>query len=370
LILTSASSVQAQVLYGSIVGNVRDATEAAVSGATVVVTNKETNQSRQTTTDEAGSYSFPTLQSGTYDIRITKEGFSTFTKQDALVTLNTITRVDVALKVGAITESVTVAAETATLQTDRSEVRAEIVSREMVNLPVPLGRNYQQLFRTLAGFAPPANAHSIPTNPSRSLAFNVNGTSRSSNNTRLDGASSTTIQLPHITAYVPSLEAIDTVNVVTNSFDAEQGLAGGAAISVQTRSGTNDLHGALYEYNTVQALKAKPFFLPQGQRKPKWVYNQYGAALGGPIQRAKLFYFLAWEGTNDRQNASRFATVPTAAMKAGNMSDSPRPVYDPLTGDASGSNRVQFPNNQVPASRFSSISRTLAGLTPLPTWIC
>ncbi|MBI3695010.1 MAG: TonB-dependent receptor [Acidobacteria bacterium] len=364
--LLSAPAANAQVLYGSIVGNVKDATEAAAAGTTVTVINKETNQSRQTTTDEVGSYSFPTLQPGTYDIRVGKEGFSTFTKQDVVVTLNSITRVDVTLKVGAITESVTVAAEVAALQTDRSEVRAEIVSREIVNLPVPLGRNYQQLFRTLPGFAPPANAHSIPTNPSRSLAFNVNGTSRSSNNTRLDGASSTTIQLPHITAYVPSLEAIETVNVVTNSFDAEQGLAGGAAVNVQTRSGTNDFHGAVFEYNTVQALKAKPFFLPQGQRKPKWVYNQFGAAAGGPIKKDKVFYFLAWEGTYDRQNASRFATVPTAAMRAGDMSASPRPVYDPRTGDESGSNRVEFPNKQVPASRFSSISRKLADLTPLP----
>src|SRR5262249_61009170 len=97
-----------------------------------------------------------------------------------------------------------------------------------------------------------------------------------SNNPPSSGARPTVIQLAHIVAYVPSLESIETGNVVTNSFDAEQGLAGGAAISVQTRSGTNDLHGAAFEYNSLQAIKAKPFFLPAGQNKPKLVYNQFG----------------------------------------------------------------------------------------------
>lgn len=355
-----------QVLYGSIVGNVKDATDAPIPGALVTITSRETSQSRQTTTNDVGSYSFSTVSSGSYDIKISKEGFTTVNRTDVPVTINSVSRADFEMKVGALTESVTVGAEAANLQTDRSEVRAELVSKELVNLPVPLGRNYQQLFRTIPGFSPPENAHSVPTNPSRALAFNVNGTSRSSNNTRIDGASSTHIQLPHVVAYVPSLESIETVNVVTNSFDAEQGLAGGAAISVQTKSGTNDLHGSAFEYHSDQRLKAKPFFLPVGQNKPKLVYNQFGATVGGPIRRNKLFYFLAYEGTYDRENASRFATVPTAAMKRGDMSESPRPVYDPLSGDATGANRVQFPDNMIPASRINPIARKLADLTPLP----
>jgi hypothetical protein len=365
-IAASAQIARAQVLYGSIVGNVRDASEAAVAGATVSITNTETNFTRQVTTNESGGYDLSAVPAGTYVLKVSKEGFGAYTLQGLQVTINTVSRADVSLKVGALTESVTVSAEAASLQTDRSEVRAEIVSQEMVNLPVPLGRNYQQLFRTLPGFAPPANAHSVPTNPSRALAFNVNGSSRSSNNTRIDGASSTVIQLPHVVAYVPSLESIETVNVVTNSFDAEQGLAGGAAISVQTKSGTNDLHGAAFEYNSVQAVKAKPFFLPVGQNKPKLVYNQFGGAVGGPIRKDKLFYFLAYEGTKDREAASRFGAVPTAAIKAGDMSASTRLVYDPDTGDSQGNNRMPFADNRVPAARQSPISRKLADLTPLP----
>ena len=114
------------------------------------------------------------------------------------------------------------------------------------------------MFRMLPGFAPPANSHSIPTNPARSLEFTVNGTSDDTNNTRIDGVSTAHVQLPHVVSYIPTLESIEEVNIVTNSMDAEQGLAGGAAINVQTRSGTNVMHGSGFEYFTNQHLKAWP----------------------------------------------------------------------------------------------------------------
>ncbi len=362
----SSLPVHAQVLYGSLVGNVKDATEAAVAGATVTIVNSRTNQIRQTVTNDVGGYNLPTIDPGTYTLRATKEGFSTFTRNDVVVSINSITRVDVTLRVGAVTETVTVTGQAASLQTDRSEVRAEITSQSFQNLPVPVGRNYQQLFRMLPGFRPPTNAHSVPTNPSRALTFNVNGVSQSINNTRIDGAASNAPWLPHISSFVPTLEAIDTVNIVTNSFDAEQGLAGGAAINVQIRSGTNDLHGSVFEYHTDNHLKAKPFFLPQGQGKPKLVNNEFGGTIGGPIRKDKLFYFLSYEGNYDRELASRFGTVPTAAIKQGDMSGSSLVVYDPATGEANGNNRLPFLNNTIPLSRQNPISRKLAAMTPLP----
>jgi hypothetical protein len=361
----AALPAAAQILYGSMVGKITDQSGLAVPGASMSIINRGTNLSRETVADSTGNYDFPNVVPGTYSIKVTAAGFATFVKTDVPVTINNVTRIDVNLQLGAVTETVTVVGEAPQLQTDRSEVRAEVSTKELVDLPVP-ARNYQQIFRSLPGFAPPENAHSIPTNPSRALAFNVNGASRSSNNTRIDGASSTHIQLPHVVAYVPSLEAIETVNVVTNSFDAEQGLAGGAAINVQTKSGTNAVHGSAFEYHTDQALKAKPFFLPQGQGKPKLVFNQYGGTLGGHLRRDKLFYFVAYEATYDHQNRSLFGTVPTAAMKRGDMSDSPRVIYDPMTGDSLGANRTAFAGNQIPASRISPISRKLADLTPLP----
>jgi hypothetical protein len=369
LVLTlalSAGTAEAQTLYGSIVGNVQDASGASIPGATVVITNQGNNETRQTVTNTAGAYSFSTVSSGRYDLRVTQEGFQTFSQTNIDVTINSVARVDVRLQLGAVTETIEVSAATATLQTDRSEVRAEITSQQLVNLPVPPGRNYQNLLITVPGVRPPTNAHSVPTNPSRALQFNVNGVSSSINNTRLDGASSTMIQLPHVVGYIPTLEAIDTTNVVTNSFDAEQGLAGGAAINLQTKSGTNDLHGSLFEYHTNQHVKAKPWILPQGQGKPKLVYNEFGGSLGGPIKKDKLFYFASFEGTFDRENASRLATVPTAAMKQGDFSASANPIYDPSTGNPDGSGRTAFPNNRIPSDRFNSITKRLADLLPDP----
>lgn len=366
LIGALASQLNAQILYGSIVGNISDSSNAPIAGARVTVHNNDTGLSRETVTNESGGYSFPDLASGTYEVSFTKEGFTKVTRTDVPVTINNTSRVDLALQVGAVNESVQVSAQAAALQTDRSEVRAEISTKSLDSLPVPPGRNYQQLFRTLPGFAPPGNAHSIPSNPTRALTFNVNGTSRSSNNTRIDGATSTNVQLPWVSSYVPALESIETVNVVTNSFDAEQGLAGGAAINVQTKSGGNAIHGSAFEYHTNQNLKAKPFFLPQGQSNPKLVSNQFGGTVGGPIRKDKIFYFLSYEGNYDRENASRFNTVPTAEIRRGDMSASPRPIYDPATGDALGNNRTAFAGNMIPPDRIDPIVKKIIALTPLP----
>jgi len=359
-------TAHAQILYGSIVGRVTDPSDASVPGAAVTITNKQTGLSRDTRTDSAGNFEIANVAGGAYDVKVANPGFLTFIKSDVPVTINTVVRVDATLQIGAVTESVTVAASAFALQTDRAELRQEVSTRDLVNLPVASARNYQQLFRALPGFTPPSNAHSIPTNPSRALVFHVNGAAESSNNTRIDGASANNLQLPRIVSYVPSLEAIETVNIVTNSFDAEQGLAGGAAVNVSTKSGTNEIHGSGFEYHTDNRLKARPFFLPANQSKPKLVFNQWGGTIGGPIKRNKLFYFVAYEETYDRRNAQRFGTVPTAAMKAGDMSASPNPIYDPESGASDGRGRIPFPNNQIPRNRLSSIATRLAALTPLP----
>ena len=266
-----SSSIAAQVLYGSIVGNVKDASSAVLPGAAVVITHDETKATRETTTDATGTYRFPTVQTGTYTVVVKMTGFRAFTRSGVEVTLNSVARVDAALSVGGLEESVTVSGEKPLLQTDRAEVREELRARELQDLPVPVGRNYQELFATLPGFTPPADAHSIPSNPSRALTFNVNGASNQGNNTRIDGVSSTNIWLPHVVAYVPALESIETVNVVTNNFDAEQGLAGGAAISVQIKSGTNQLRGSAFEYHFNEKMRAKNYFTPPGTNEGKWL---------------------------------------------------------------------------------------------------
>src|SRR5439155_20734303 len=153
----------------------------------------------------------------------------------------------------------------------------------------------------------------------------------------------------------------------TSSFDAEQGLAGGAAINVQIKSGTNQVHGSLFEYHSDNHLKAWPEAVPPGQvNKPKLVYNQFGGTFGGPIKKDKLFYFVSYEGTMDHQFASRIDTVPTVAMKQGDFSATPTGIYDPNTGDPDGSKREQFPGNIIPSSRIDPIAAKIAALIPDP----
>jgi hypothetical protein len=361
-----SGAADAQVLYASIVGNVKDNTGGVLPGATVTITHDETKATRETVTDANGAYRFPTVQPGTYSVVATMPGFQKFTKTNVPVTLNSVARVDISLPVQQMQETVTVAAGSETLQTDRAEIRSELRARELQDLPVPLGRNYQELFSTLPGFTPPEDAHSVPSNPSRALTFNVNGASNQGNNTRIDGVSSTNVWLPHVVAYVPALESIETVNVVTNNFDAEQGLAGGAAINVQIKSGTNNLHGSLFEYHFDEKMRAKSYFTPVGTPKGTWQDNQYGGTLGGPIARNRLFYFASYEGTRQRRNVPNTISVPTAAVRHGDFSGTGATIYDPRTGNPDGTGRLPFANNIIPPDRISLVAKKIAAFWPEP----
>lgn len=372
-------SVRAQVLYGSVTGNITDPAGAAVPGVAITLTNTGTNQSLETTSDGSGNYTFTNVQAGNYSLTITHQGFKTLTKTDIAVTINTTNRLDAALEAGQVAETVTVSSEaTALLQTETAEVKAEINSNQLQNLPVPLGRNYQSLFATLPGFSELNEPHSIGSNPSRALEFNVNGASKSINNTRIDGVSATNVWLPHVTAYVPALESIQAVNVVTNSFDAEQGLAGGAAVNVTIKSGTNQFHGSAFEYNTNHAFSARPFrFSGPVRDVPKLVYNQFGGTFGGPILKDKLFFFASYEGTLDHRNIENTSVaVPTALIRTGDfrgLKDAQGRtinIYDPTTGNANGTGRQIISCNGVQnvicPDRISPISKKILGLLPLP----
>ncbi|MGH9675209.1 MAG: TonB-dependent receptor domain-containing protein [Bryobacteraceae bacterium] len=363
-----ANSVHAQVLYGWIVGNVKDKSGAAVPEAAVSVKEGATGLERQTRTNESGQFQFPTVPGGVYTITISRTGFTTFSTKDVNVSPNSIARVDATLEVGAVSESIRVEAAPPALQTDRAEVRTEISSRQFSNAPLPPGRNYSHMFKILPGFTYPRNGNGPSVDPSRAALYNVNGTSRQSNSVRIEGAGVNQIWLPHLPGYTPALEAIDNVNISTNSFDAETGLAGGAAINVSIKSGTNALHGAAFWFHNSNATKAKPFFLPPGERMPKAIFNQNGGTVGGPIIHNKLFFFGSYEGTYDRQHASRLDTVPTDAMLRGDMSASPNAIYDPATGAANGTGRTPFPDKQVPQNRMEPIALRIQSLLPKATF--
>jgi len=364
--LAVAPGASAQTLYGTLVGNVTDPSDAAVAAAKIVAVHMGTGLTRETVTDDRGGYLFSDLQPGAYRLTVTSAGFSAFTQTDLQVSTNAVVRVNVHLQLQTSIESVTVAAAATTLQSDRSDLRAEISGREFRDLPVPGARNYQALFKLVPGFTPPRRQNSIVSTPQEGLVANVNGTTKSTNNTRIDGASNAHIWLPQHTAYMPPLEAIETVNVVTNSMDAEQGLAGGAAISVSTKSGTNELHGVVFNYHQNSAIKAKNVFFTE-PKIPKYIQNQYGGTLGGPVVKNKVFFFGSHERTARRWNVSRFVTVPTADQREGNFSAYGTVLYDPLTGTADGGGRSAFPNAVIPASRQSRVARQLIDWLPLPT---
>jgi hypothetical protein len=363
--LVSPQITAAQVLYGSIVGNVKDSTNAAVAEAAVTITNNNTGQTRQALTNHTGVYSFPTVQAGSYQVAVSKEGFTRFVQSNVPVAINSVARVDVELSVGVVAESVTVTAETAIMQADRAEVRAEISNKSLVDLPGALNRNYQLLLNTVPGVSPLYTRDNNPSNATGSSIFNVNGASNQINNTRIEGASTTNIWQPQYVAYTPPIEAIAAVNIVTNSYDAEQGLAGGAAINVELKSGTNEFHGALFHYHHNQHLRARPFFIPTTEPLGKYLLNQYGGTLGGPVKRDKLFFFVSFENSTDRRARDTIASVPTAAVRAGDMSAYPT-VYDPLTGKLDGSGRTPFANNQIPGARKDPIVQKIIPLVPMP----
>ena len=258
--------VQAQILYGSIIGVVKDAQGGAVPGATVTVVNKETNLTRDAVTDAEGRYIVTNVLAGPYDVKVSLQGFKEAVRTDVPVTIGQIARVDVTLEVGSVSESITVASDTQLLQTDKADVHTELKSAEITSMPLNRFRNYQALMNLVPGTTPMAFGNAETDTPARSLATNVNGQVNTNNTTRTDGATNMNIWLPNHNMYISPAETVDTVNVSTSSFDAEQGNAGGAAVTVVTKSGTNQFRGSAFEFYDSDKLNATPKYFSAGRR--------------------------------------------------------------------------------------------------------
>jgi hypothetical protein len=364
IIAAAAGTASAQVLYGSLTGTVTDSAGAVVPGARVVARNTGTARESTAQTNEVGSYTFSDLLPGPYDLTITQQGFRPVTKRGLPITVNVVRREDAMLEVGQVTDSILVEAGLVSLQTDKTDLHTELGSKEVINLPLPRYRNYQTLINLVPGATPGRLQNSIQAAPGRALETNVNGVNRNNNATRIDGALSVFLWLPNHAAYVPPAETIEAVNVSTNNFDAEQGMAGGAAITVITKSGTNSIHGSAWELNDNATLQARNFFNPSA--KPKNINNIFGVTVGGPVVKNKLFYFFGWEATHERLGATQILSVPTADQKAGDFSRYNATLYDPATGAASGAGRTPFAGNIIPLSRQSATVRKIQDLIPLP----
>jgi hypothetical protein len=361
-----SAQLPAQTLYGTLVGNITDPSGLPVVGATVRAENPGTGLARETKTNERGGFNFSDLPPGSYDMTVRAESFAPVTTTGLQVSANAVTRADAQLQLPTVAEAVTVEASAVRLQTDRAEVRSEIDTTQVNHLPVSGVRNYTALLGLVPGVSPPAPAHTLAANPQESLVASVGGQTDERNDTRIDGAGNTFIWLPRLVAYSPPLETIEAVNVVTNSMDAETGMAGGAAVNVLTKSGTNSFNGTLFEYNSNGALKARNVFYFDPQ-KPKFNQNQWGGTLGGPILKNKLFFFGSHERTNRSINVSRFFTVPTVEARRGDFSSYGTTIYDPLTGNPNGSGRTAFANNVIPQERISRVARQIIEWLPLPT---
>src|SRR2546422_8733415 len=293
LALICAQFAQAQVLYGLVSRTGTDQRGAGVPKAHAVVTNRATGVAREADADDNGHYTITDVATGECDLKVPASGFKPLTQTNLTVGANTVTNGDAKFQVGTMSEQVPVEASVVNLQTEKTDLHTELSEKAILNMPLNQYRNFQTLINLVPGATPGRFQNAIADTPERALSTNINGTNRNNNNTRVDGATDVFVWLPHHTVYVPPAETIQEVNISTNNFDPEQGMTGGAAITVITKAGTNQFHGSAFEYHQDQALRARQFFETEAvsPKKGKSILNDFGGTLGGPIKRDKLFFF-------------------------------------------------------------------------------
>src|SRR5579871_2216905 len=370
-----------QAFYGSIVGTVTDQSSSAVRGATVTLTNVGTDERHQTQTGGEGGYQFLNLIPGIYKVDVEQSGFKRATREQVEVTVAGAVRADIAMQVGDVTQSVEVQATAPLLQTENASLSQVVNSRSVEELPVN-GRNIMNLTALAPGVVPQGTTSGDAVTGKNIFAagnYQIGGGMANQGATYYDGVPANAA-LGNLVNMVPSPDAISEFRVQTNSNTAEYGRYSGGVINISSKSGTNEYHGAAYEYFRNTDLNANLFFSnANGLGKAPFHQNQYGLDGGGPIKKNKLFFFVAWEAFASRQGSSYIGTVPLPAMYHGDFSGYKNaagaviPIYDPLTqcgttGNAAcpggvaaasysaGPARVPFPGNIIPVSRFNPVA--------------
>ncbi len=361
----SCLSAFGQAVNGNLVGTVTDSTGGLVTGAKVTIVENGTGSTRSGTTNERGGYAFSIVEPGTYRVTVEYPGFRSAIVSGVEVQVNATARMDLVLQAGSVNESVTVKAETATLQTDRSDTGRKIETVQLANLPTGYSRSFQSLLNLVPGTSRSFEPHSEFFNSQGSLTTQVNGVSRIANNVQFEGVDNNH-RSGLLTAMIPPIEALQTVDVTTSNYDAELGRAGGAVTNIQLKSGSNAIHGGAYWFHSNQRLVARETFQPS---KPVTTYNYYGFNVGGPVIKNKTFFFGDYLEINDRRGDGYIITVPGAAQRAGDFSAlaSRAIVYNPTTGNRdTGVGRQPFADNKIPEALISPIARRILALTPLP----
>ncbi|HXE80298.1 MAG TPA: TonB-dependent receptor [Vicinamibacterales bacterium] len=355
LMMWLAAGAAAQDTTGSIEGTVTDHTSAVVAGAKAVATNLATGFTREALAGPDGFFRLTYLPVGEYVLTVTAPGFATTVQEPVRVAVSEIARVEVRLELASVTDNVTETGGVQLVDTATNTLGRVITGRELVDLPLN-GRNFTQLGLLQTGVAPlTAGVTTAGGTMRRGHAYAVNGLRPEQNAYLVDGAlnqnrldSGFALQLP--------VDAIAEFRILTQSAPPEYGGTAGATTSVVTRSGSNLLHGSLYEFLRNDVFDARNFFSEEVEPLDQ---HQFGLTLGGPIRRDRVFFFGYYEGFRNRQGVTTTATVPTPQEREGDFSGMPGPLLNLAAGG------VPFPGNRLPPQAINPVGRAVVNLYPL-----
>ncbi len=354
--------MSAQVETARIIGTVKDPTGGLIPAATITITNVNTNISTTAVSHGDGSYESVPLRIGSYRVSAESAGFKRVVRDGIVLQIQQTAVIDFLLEIGLVTQDVLVTGSAPLLTVNEAAQGQVIDNQKVVDLPLN-GRDYLQLALLSAGANEGAPG-------GRTGGFSGSGMRSTQNNYLLDGVDNNNVQIAYQgrqgEAVKPNVDAIQEFKVMTNSFSAEYGRATGAIINVSLKSGTNQIHGSVFEFVRNEKLDAKNFFdLPNEPRAP-FKRNQYGFSLGGPVIRNKTFFFADYEASRIHESRTVNNTIPTSLMVGGDFSEllPSNKIYDPSTYVASTGNRDPFPGNIIPKSRFDPIGAKLAGFYP------
>jgi len=342
----------------SISGLVTDSSGAPVPGATVTVKNRSTSVERTAITNNAGFYSITALPAGTYSLTVAQQGFSTFSVPEIVLQVDQNATGNAQLQLGTVSETITVEDAVAAVDTRNSTLNTVINSQMVNDLPLN-GRNVLQLLSVTPGTLNTSGTfNQAATRPeSSSQLVSASGGRGNSTTFILDGGIHED-PYTEVANVLPNPDAIQEFSYQTNNYGAKFAGRGGGVVNVVTRSGTNEIHGSVFEYLRNSRLNERNYFAATNDGLKR---NQYGFSLGGPLKRNQTFLFGSWQGTQIRSLPSTLtAVVPTAQQREGNFSAMSKQLVDPETGDP-------FPGNIIPASRLDPVALKVLQMIPVAT---